>query len=210
MFPAASSPPSSAAPVGGVAAAAIAALVALATAWIEADRTPASAVLPESSASSGSAEDEARISSPEASSSITPGASGTNPADLHASAISPRRTARANKAEALASSSTSRSSNSGCPARRTRISAPQAGAVGNECAPELGAESGGCQQVAKARASLGVAARRLGHRRRLAFGAGELLELVHVFDRVLVVREDREAVGEILEAVLGDQVRPRV
>ena len=35
-------------------------------------------------------------------------------------------------------------------------------------------------------------------------------ELVHVVDHVLVVRQDREPVGEVLEAVLRDQIRPRI
>src|SRR5207245_10942964 len=74
-----------------------------------------------------SAEEDARLNLPAASSSITPGASGGSAGAAHASAIRPRRTVRANKAEAAASSSTSRSSNSCCPARRTRISAPQVG-----------------------------------------------------------------------------------
>src|SRR4051794_15033589 len=55
--------------------AAIAALVALATACTEGDARPAAAVAPDSSASSGSAEEDARIRSPDASSSTTPGAS---------------------------------------------------------------------------------------------------------------------------------------
>ncbi len=59
-------------------AAASAVLVALATAWIEADRTPCVDRATESSASSGSADDDARISPPEASSSTTPGASGSD------------------------------------------------------------------------------------------------------------------------------------
>ena len=83
-----------------------------------------STVAPESSASNGSADDDARSSPPWASSSMTPGASANAVPDSHPSAISPRRTARASRAEALPSSSTSRSSNSGCPARRTRINAP--------------------------------------------------------------------------------------
>ena len=56
---------------------AIVALVALAMAWIEEERTPASTVAPESSASNGSADDDARSSPPWASSSMTPGASGS-------------------------------------------------------------------------------------------------------------------------------------
>src|SRR5436309_2195287 len=76
------------------------------------------------------------------------------------------------------------------------------GAVLDERAPKLRAEPGGRQQVAMARASLGVAAGRLAHRRRLAPGAGERLELVDVLDRVLVVGQDLEAVGEILEPML--------
>ena len=109
-----------------VAAAAMTVLVLLATAWIEEERRPASTVSPESSASSGSADDDARIRPPPASNSMTPGASGSSSVDSHASAISPRRTACANNAEAVDSNSTSRSSKSDWPARRTRISAPQA------------------------------------------------------------------------------------
>jgi hypothetical protein len=81
-------------------AAAITVLVALATAWIEAERTPASIVSPESSVSSGSADDDARIRAPVASSSMTPGASGSAASDSHTSAISPRRTARASSEDA--------------------------------------------------------------------------------------------------------------
>src|SRR5947207_7546846 len=106
-------------------AAAIAFLVALATAWTAAERTPASTVLPESSARSASADEEARTRYPEASSSTTPGASGRPEAASQASATSPRRTARANSAEASARSATSSSSNSGWPARRSRITDPQ-------------------------------------------------------------------------------------
>ena len=51
---------------------------------------------------------------------------------------------------------------------------------------------------------------RLGERRGLALGAGEPVELVDIVDGVLVVRQDGKAVGEALEAMLGDQVRPRV
>src|SRR5204863_8593949 len=76
---------------------ATAAFVALATACIDAERTPASGVLPESSSNNGEAEEEVRIRAPEASSSTTPGASGTSGADSHASATSPRRTTRANR-----------------------------------------------------------------------------------------------------------------
>jgi len=35
---------------------------------------------------------------------------------------------------------------------------------------------------------------------------GELLELVDILNRVLVVRQNREAVRDVLEPVLGDQV----
>jgi hypothetical protein len=51
---------------------------------------------------------------------------------------------------------------------------------------------------------------RLVERCGLALGAGELLELVDILDGVLVVRQDREAVGDVLQSVLGDQVRSRV
>jgi hypothetical protein len=83
-------------------------------------------------------------------------------------------------------------------------------AIGDEAAAKLGAEADRGQEVAKARAPLRSAARRLDHRRRLSVGACELFELVDVVDGVFVVGEDREAVGEVLEAVLGDQIRPRI
>jgi hypothetical protein len=50
----------------------------------------------------------------------------------------------------------------------------------------------------------------LAYRRGLALRARELLELVHVVDRVFVVRQYRKAVGQVLQAVLRDQVRARV
>ena len=87
---------------------------------------------------------------------------------------------------------------------------PPGGSVGDERAAELGTEPSRCQQVAKALASLRVATRRLVHRCRLALGACELVELVHILGRVLVVRQDGEAVGQVLEAVLGNEVRSRV
>src|ERR1035438_8291934 len=55
---------------------AIAVLVALAMAWIAGERRPTSGVLPDSSASSGWADDDTRIRASDASISITPGASG--------------------------------------------------------------------------------------------------------------------------------------
>src|SRR6266480_3901735 len=92
---------------------------------MEGERTPDSKLVPDSSARSGSAEDDARTSPPEPSSSRTPGASGSVSLDSQASVTSPLRTARANKGEASASSSTSLSWNSGSPARRMMITAPQ-------------------------------------------------------------------------------------
>jgi hypothetical protein len=46
---------------------------------------------------------------------------------------------------------------------------------------------------------------RASERRGLALGVGELPELVDILDRVLVVRQDRKAVRDVLEPVLGDQ-----
>jgi hypothetical protein len=47
---------------------------------------------------------------------------------------------------------------------------------------------------------------RLADRCGLALGAGELLKLVYILDGVLVVRQDREPVRDVLETVLRDQV----
>jgi hypothetical protein len=65
------------------------------------------------------------VSSPEAPNSSTPGACAAGTAFSAASATSPRLTARANSDDAPATRSTSASVNSGWPACRTRISAPQ-------------------------------------------------------------------------------------
>jgi hypothetical protein len=51
-----------------------------------------------------------------------------------------------------------------------------------------------------------VTSGRLSERRGLALSVGELLELVDILNRVLVVRQSREAVRDVLEPVLGDQV----
>jgi hypothetical protein len=51
-----------------------------------------------------------------------------------------------------------------------------------------------------------VTSGRVCERRGLALGAGELLELVDIRNRVLVVRQNREAVRDVLEPMLGDQV----
>jgi hypothetical protein len=83
-------------------------------------------------------------------------------------------------------------------------------AVGDECAAELWTEARGCQQVTKTWASLRVTTGRISERRGLALSVGELLELVDILDRVLVVRQNREAVRNVLEPVLGDQVRSGV
>lgn len=79
-------------------------------------------------------------------------------------------------------------------------------AVGDERAAELWAEARGCQQVTKAWASIRVTSGRVAERCGLALSVGELLELVDILDRVLVVRQNREAVRDVLEPVLGDQV----
>jgi hypothetical protein len=47
---------------------------------------------------------------------------------------------------------------------------------------------------------------RISERRGRALSVRELIELVDILDRVLVVRQDREAVRDVLEPVLGDQV----
>ena len=67
-------------------------------------------------------------------------------------------------------------------------------------------KAGGCQQVAKPWASLRVTSGRVSERRGLALGMGELLELVDVLNGVLVIRQNWEAVRDVLEPVLGDQV----
>src|ERR671932_1477204 len=51
-----------------------------------------------------------------------------------------------------------------------------------------------------------MTASRLAHRGRLAPGASEVGEMVHVVGGVLVLGEDGKAVREILEPVLGDEV----
>jgi hypothetical protein len=51
-----------------------------------------------------------------------------------------------------------------------------------------------------------VTTRRVSERRGLALSVGELLELVDILNRVLVVRENREAVRDVLKPMLGDQV----
>jgi hypothetical protein len=79
-------------------------------------------------------------------------------------------------------------------------------AVCDERAAELWTEARGCQQVTKAWASLRVTSGRVSERRGLALSVGELLELVDILNRVLVVRQNREAVRDVLEPVLGDQV----
>src|SRR5438094_532651 len=56
---------------------------------MEGERTPDSKLVPDSSARSGSAEDDARTSPPEPSSSRTPGASGSVSLDSQASVTSP-------------------------------------------------------------------------------------------------------------------------
>jgi hypothetical protein len=83
-------------------------------------------------------------------------------------------------------------------------------AVGDERAAQLGTDAGGREQVAEAGASLRLSVGRGEQRRRLARGVGDLRELVDVVARVLVVGQDREAVGDVLEVVLGDQVRAGV
>ena len=83
---------------------------------------------------------------------------------------------------------------------------PPGGPVGNERAAQLWAKARRRQQVAKAWASLRVTIGRLVERRGFALGTGKLLELVDIFDGVLVVGQDREPVRDVLETVLGDQV----
>jgi hypothetical protein len=51
-----------------------------------------------------------------------------------------------------------------------------------------------------------VTSGRVAERCGLALSVGELLELVDILNRVLVVRQNREAVRDVLEPVLGDQV----
>ena len=126
--------------------------------------------------------------------------------DSQPSAISPRRTARASSVEALESSSTSRCLELGLPGAADEDQRSPRRAVGDERAAELWTEARGCQQVTKAWASIRVTSGRVGERRGLALGVGELLELVDILYRVLVVRQDREAVRDVLEPVLGDQV----
>jgi hypothetical protein len=46
---------------------------------------------------------------------------------------------------------------------------------------------------------------RVCERRGLALSASEVLELVDIRNRVLVVRQNREAVRDVLEPVLGDE-----
>ena len=83
-------------------------------------------------------------------------------------------------------------------------------AVGDERAAELWTEARRCQQVAKAWASLRMTSGRVSERRGLSFSLGELLELVDILNRILVVRQNREAVRDVLEPVLGDQIRSGV
>jgi hypothetical protein len=79
-------------------------------------------------------------------------------------------------------------------------------AVVDERAAELWTEARGCQQVTKACASLRVTSRRVCERRGLALSVGELLELIDIRNHVLVVRQNREAVRDVVKPVLGDQV----
>jgi hypothetical protein len=51
-----------------------------------------------------------------------------------------------------------------------------------------------------------VTTRRVSERCGLALSVGELLEFVDILNRVLVVRQNREAVRDVLEPMLGDQV----
>jgi hypothetical protein len=51
-----------------------------------------------------------------------------------------------------------------------------------------------------------VTSRRVFERRGLALSVGELLEFVDILNRVLVVRQNREAVRDVLKPMLGDQV----
>ena len=46
---------------------------------------------------------------------------------------------------------------------------------------------------------------RVYERRGLTLSVSELLELVDIRNRVLVVRQNREAVRDVLEPVLGDE-----
>jgi hypothetical protein len=79
-------------------------------------------------------------------------------------------------------------------------------AVSDERAAELRTEARRRQQVTKAWASLGVTSRRVSERRGLALSVGELPEFVDILNRILVVRQNREAVRDVLEPMLGDQV----
>ena len=165
---------------------------------------------PRARASSGSADDEMRIGSPEASSSMTPGASGSESAGSHASATRPRRTARAKRCGgrgeqvdvALVELGLARPRGRGsarprwCRRRRRRCGARGRSGRGRAGRGSAGSAPGGRPSPRQ--------------RRRLALGAREVGELVHVLDRVLVVRQEREPVGQVLQAVLGDQVRARV
>ena len=112
--------------------------------------------------------------------------------------------------DARSSSSTSRSSNSGSPARRTRISAPQVAPSATKALRSSGPIPAGVSRSRKRALRSGrppVASRSVA---ALRGARGQVGELVDVVDRVLVVGEDREAVGDVLQPVLGDEVRARV
>jgi hypothetical protein len=79
-------------------------------------------------------------------------------------------------------------------------------AVGDERAAELWTETRWCQQVTEAWAVIRVTGRRVYERRGHALSVGELLEFIHILNRVLVVGQNREAVRDVLEPMLGDQV----
>ena len=78
--------------------------------------------------------------------------------------------------------------------------------VGDEGAAQLGADAARREQVPVAWAALEPPARRLVQRCRLARRPGQIGEFVDVGDLVLVVGDQREPVGDVLQPVLGDEV----
>ena len=101
-------------------------------------------------------------------------------------------------------------SNSGSPARRTRISAPQVVPSATKALRSSGPMPAGVSRSRKRGCARGGRPSPRCSVAALRAAARQLGELVDVLDRVLVVREDREAVRDVLQAVLRDQVRARV
>ena len=185
---------------------AIVALVALAMAWIEEERTPSSNVAPESSASKGSADDDARSSAPWASSSMTPGASGNGRPRLAPLGDQSTADGAGEQGGGVTEQFDVAFLKLGLSGAADENQCSPCRAVGDERAAELWTKARRGQQVAKAWAALRVTGGRVAERRGLALSMGELLELVDVLDGVLVIRQNWEAVRDVLEPMLGDQV----